>query len=111
MDDSQAHHTKATGKLKQAVQHAPNVPPFIQQEVASGNKIGVLFVSYRSRRLDRDNLVGAGKGAVDALRYCGYLADDDPDRVEVFYLQRLCKRIEERTELYLFNLCQKSKSK
>jgi len=105
--DSENHNPEAAGKLKQTVQDASNVPEFLQQAVGKGDKIGILFVSYRSRKLDRDNFVGAGKGAVDALRYCGFIADDTEDDVEVFYLQRPSSRKEERTEIYLFVLCPK----
>lgn len=104
-DDSQVSRPSSPQKFESNPEYAPHVPEFLQQALAAGHKIGVVLVSYRSRRLDKDNLVGGGKGTVDALRYCGYINNDDPDNVEVFYLQRRCKRKEERTEIYLFTLC------
>lgn len=91
-------------KPKQAPQHSSNVPPFVQQAVAERHKIGVVLVSHRSRVLDKDNLVGGAVPWVNALRYAGYLRDDDPLSVEVFYEQRKCARKDERTDIYLFVL-------
>lgn len=41
----------------------------------------------RQRELDRDNLVGGAKVAVDAMALEGLIAGDDPARAEIHYLQ------------------------
>ena len=72
--------------------------------MARSRKVGVLIVSYRSRLLDQDNLSGGGKPVLDSLRYAGYLRDDDPDSVSVWYRQSKCKRADEHTDIYIFPL-------
>lgn len=92
------------GGTEQVHEHAPQVPPHLRQAIAAGRKLGVLLVTYRSRVLDKDNLIGGGKPWLDALRYGGYLGDDDPESVEAFYLQRRCKRAEEHVDVFIFVL-------
>lgn len=59
---------------------------------------------YRTRKLDRDNLVGGCKPVCDSLRVNGYIRDDDSDSFEAFYMQRPCLEADERVEIYLFHI-------
>ena len=70
--------------------------------MAGCNKVGVLIVSFRARELDQDNLSGGSKAVIDALRYSGYLVDDNQASIKTFYQQRKCTREQEHTEIYIF---------
>lgn len=72
------------------------------ESVAQGSRTGILIVSYRARFLDEDNFAGGGKYVVDALKHCGYIADDDASSVKLFFEQRKSTMLDERTEIYLF---------
>lgn len=103
-DNLQDHDQQEARGTEQVASDASNVPPQIREAVAARHKLGVLLVSYRSRVLDEDNLIGGGKPWIDALRYGRFLSNDDPESVKVFYLQRRCKRSEERVDIFIFKL-------
>lgn len=101
---NKARNPKADGRCKQIVEHAPDGAAQLQQEMAQCGKAGVIIVSHRPRLLDWDNLVTSGKPVLDSLRYAGYLREDDPESVLVWYKQYKCKSADERTEIYIFPL-------
>ena len=87
---------------EQTEHHGSDASSPALQGLAGSRKVGILIVSYRSRELDHDNLSGGAKPVIDALRYAGYLNDDDQDSVKVYYRQAKCTREEEHTEIYIF---------
>lgn len=101
---SKTEHSNEASLGEHPVGPAQDGKAYLQQAVAEGRRIGVLIVSYRSRECDFDNLALAGKPLIDALRYSGYLADDDPATIEAFYLQRKSTRASEHTDVLMFPL-------
>ena len=58
------------------------------------------YTSYRCRLLDEDNW--CTKYFTDALRYCGALPDDTPDKVTIQVRQeKVAHRSEEKTEIII----------
>lgn len=50
-------------------------------------RMRVRITSYRTKFLDKDNLIGGAKPLVDALRNQGLIKDDSPQHVEIEYHQ------------------------
>jgi hypothetical protein len=65
----------------------------IPQGKAEGSRRAVLRIIRKScRLLDADNLGGSCKPLIDAIRYAGLIADDDPASVELIFAQERVKR-------------------
>jgi len=62
----------------------------------------IIITSFREKLiLDHANLVGGMKGLIDAMVAAGLMFDDSDRWITVEYKQEKCKRIDERTEIYL----------
>lgn len=60
----------------------------------------IRYTSYRCRLLDEDN--GCTKYFTDALRYCGIIADDAPDQLEIQVRQEKVRhKADEKTVIEL----------
>lgn len=55
--------------------------------VSGSRRCRVTIVRKGSKLLDVDNLAGGCKPLVDALRYAGYIVNDDPASVELLFKQ------------------------
>jgi Holliday junction resolvase RusA-like endonuclease len=51
-------------------------------------RVIVCITRHSTGRLDRDNLWGGTKAICDALRYAGYIRDDDPASIFTYIRQR-----------------------
>ena len=61
-------------------------------------RIKIVIVSYRTKVLDNDNLIGGCKAILDALVKLNWLYDDSPEYVTVQYKQFIDKE-NPRTEI------------
>ena len=69
---------------------------FDQRKAEDSRRCILSYTSYRCRLLDEDNW--CTKYFTDALRYCGALPDDTPDKVTIQTRQeKVAHRSEERT--------------
>lgn len=67
-----------------------------EREAENSGRIVLRYTSYRCRLLDEDNW--CTKYFTDALRYCGALPDDTPDKVTISVRQeKVAHRSEEKT--------------
>jgi len=61
----------------------------------------LIIISFRTRKLDYDNLVGGAKECVvDNIKKFGWIKDDSPKYCDISYHQEVCKN--EKTEVYLY---------
>lgn len=61
----------------------------VNETSADGPRRAVVsFTLYRTRLLDYDNAAGSIKAICDALRYCGAIEDDSPDKIQVNISQK-----------------------
>lgn len=67
--------------------------PFLQARVG--------IMRYGKRLLDPDNLVGAHKPTLDALRACGYIADDSASHIDLDIRQERVPRGQEPCTLIM----------
>lgn len=63
-----------------------------EYQEASPASVTVRITRFASRMLDKDNLYGGAKPICDALRYAGYIKDDDPNSIELIVRQSKCTR-------------------
>ena len=60
----------------------------------------VRITRYSCRPLDCDNYAGGCKPIIDQLRYAKLIRDDDPESVQIEFIQvKVPKKAEERTEI------------
>ena len=57
------------------------------KKAKKADKFVLIITSYRPRLMDPDNLVGAHKWMIDALRDKGFIYDDDPDHIHLLVEQ------------------------
>jgi Holliday junction resolvase RusA-like endonuclease len=75
-----------------------------QRDSHGDQKKRVEVVSYRTRLLDRGNLVGGAKPVLDALKHFGLIRDDSPKWIEDIVRQVQKQPDEpERTEIEITN--------
>lgn len=67
-------------------------------------RIVVCITRHSSGTLDRDNLWGGAKAVCDALRYAGFIPDDDPASIFLVVRQRKSKRKDQGTEILILPL-------
>lgn len=71
--------------------------PEVPAPPRNSQRFSVRIISFRSRLLDPDNLVG--KAFCDCLRYAGILPDDSAAIMDYSISQQKCSKAEERTEI------------
>lgn len=72
-----------------------------QAQKAGAERVHLRITSVRKRLLDPDNLVP--KWTIDALRYCGIIRGDEPDKITIETAQRkVVKGEEEHTLVEIF---------
>jgi Holliday junction resolvase RusA-like endonuclease len=65
----------------------------------------VRITRYSCRPLDCDNYAGGCKPLIDQLRYAKLIRDDDPESVQIEFIQvKVPKKTEERTEIEIKEL-------
>jgi Holliday junction resolvase RusA-like endonuclease len=65
----------------------------------------VRITRYSCRPLDCDNYAGGCKPLIDQLRYAKLIRDDDPESVQIEFIQvKVPKKTEERTEIEIKQL-------
>jgi hypothetical protein len=64
----------------------------------------VCITRYSTGTLDRDNLWGGAKAVCDALRYSGFIPDDDPASIFLYVRQQKCKASQKGTEILILPL-------
>jgi hypothetical protein len=71
------------------------------KKTGGAKRIKVVVCRRGSRLIDCDNLAGGCKAIIDALRYEGLLADDNPESVDLEFRQEKVKRGDMGTEITL----------
>ena len=62
----------------------------------------VTITYFQNKLYDKDNLYGSAKGCIDALRYNGLIANDDPKSINLKLQQiKVAKRKEEHVEIII----------
>jgi len=84
---------KAKGKTKNAALLEPKAPPY-----------RLIITRYSSRLLDADNFAGGCKFLIDAIRRAELITDDNPAAVTMEFHQQKCPRIDERTEIQVYEI-------
>ena len=65
----------------------------------------VRITRYSCRPLDCDNYAGGCKPLIDQLRYAKLIRDDDPESVQIEFIQvKVSKKNQERTEIEIKEL-------
>ena len=74
--------------------------PLPQAKKGSKNRTHIRIARYSCRPLDCDNYAGGCKALIDELRYAGIIQDDDPETIQVEFIQfKVPHKTEERTEI------------
>lgn len=72
-----------------------------QDQTPAANRLHIVFVSFRQRLCDPDNL--SVKWLLDCLRYCGAIAGDEPEKITLEVRQEKVKLLsDERTEIEIY---------
>ena len=87
----QAEAARATPIVERRADAKSVAPPRLQE--ANTERVIVRVLTVRKRLLDEDNL--CEKFLVDAMRYCGFLADDRASTTKIEVSQRKCEAGEE----------------
>ncbi len=69
----------------------------VKQRKREEFKSYVTIISYRNRRLDKENLYGGSKPIRDCLARRGWIWNDSPAWGDLHVLQEQCKKQEQRT--------------
>lgn len=94
------HHNSGASPEPQCSDRARKLALARQAQKDSAERIHLRIISVRKRLLDPDNLVP--KWTIDALRYCGIIRGDEPDKITLETSQRkAAKGEEEHTEVTL----------
>lgn len=67
------------------------------------NRIICRITRYSPRLLDADNFVGGCKPLIDQLRYANLIPDDDPESIELQFVQHRASKSGIRTEIEILN--------
>lgn len=98
--------TPLAGRLRDPIPQQDAGPqPLDPHQAQEGSPAGscrrhrVTITRCGSRLLDVDNLAGGCKPLVDALRYAGYITNDDPASVELVFRQKRAPKDLQGTEV------------
>lgn len=79
--------------------------PLPQTKERSRERSFVRIARYSCRPLDIDNFAGGCKPIIDQLRYAGIIRDDNPEAIQVEFLQfKVAHKAQERTEIEIKQL-------
>lgn len=71
----------------------------------SQSRTHIRITRYSCRPLDCDNYAGGCKPLIDELRYAKLIRDDDPESVQIEFIQvKVAHKAEERTEIEIKEL-------
>ena len=100
--DGSYSHTSTSGIFNSKPQPNPRKALVNAREGKDQSKNRVTLVITRSAvsLLDADNFAGGCKPLIDQLRYAKLIADDDPESVEILFVQnKVQTKAEEGTEV------------
>ena len=98
----QAENTGKIAKLESNIGNEPLATKEVQRSTST--RFRVCVRTRRKRLLDEDNI--CEKFAIDALRYCGAIPDDNPERTRIEVTQTKCGKGEsEEILIEVFELC------
>jgi Holliday junction resolvase RusA-like endonuclease len=90
-------------KPKQAIREALQNPN--ERKKNSKKRSFVSITRYSCRPLDTDNYAGGCKPIIDQLRYAKLIRDDDPESVQIEFIQvKVPQKNQERTEISIKEL-------
>jgi Holliday junction resolvase RusA-like endonuclease len=87
-------NSKPKCDAKQALESLPQI------KKRSSKRTHLRITRFSCRPLDCDNYAGGCKPIIDQLRYAKLIRDDDPESVQIEFIQvKVSKKTEERTEI------------
>ena len=103
--DTFSTHTERVSNAKPKHNPKQALEPLPQAKERSRERSFVRITRYSCRPLDIDNFAGGCKPLIDQLRYAGIIRDDNPEAIQVEFLQfKVAHKAQERTEVEIKQL-------